>query len=266
MIPYASRTGTRRNLRRLRDAGWGLMLSALGEHRDEGFERTAADNGAWSMSQLGTPPDPCVDDTWAPFINLLDKLGAGFDFAVVPDIVCGGAASLALSLRWLPRVLSRTRRALLAVQNGMRPADVEAHVGPFVGVFIGGDTAWKERAIAEWGPWGAARGVWVHVGRVNTTRRIRLCGDGQVASFDGSGPSRYANELHRLDCARRQMVLPGLHHGAPASARDGGGFQAGATWAGTASGAPATERAQAVGPMAVSGRSPDTAPRPLPSR
>lgn len=37
MLGYASRTGTRRNLAALRAAGWRLLVSATGVHRDEGF-------------------------------------------------------------------------------------------------------------------------------------------------------------------------------------------------------------------------------------
>ena len=52
MIGYASRTGTKRNLAALRDAGWRLLVSAAG--RCEPLRGHAAsfayalDNGAWS--------------------------------------------------------------------------------------------------------------------------------------------------------------------------------------------------------------------------
>jgi hypothetical protein len=37
IIPYASRTGTRRNLDALRERGWRLLVSASGVLRTEGF-------------------------------------------------------------------------------------------------------------------------------------------------------------------------------------------------------------------------------------
>lgn len=37
MIPYASRTGTKRNLDAMRANGWGLLVSAKGVLRTEGF-------------------------------------------------------------------------------------------------------------------------------------------------------------------------------------------------------------------------------------
>src|SRR3546814_4879783 len=50
VIAYASRTGTRRNLDALRDAGWRLMVSARGVLRTEGFPYEL-DNGAWTSFQ-----------------------------------------------------------------------------------------------------------------------------------------------------------------------------------------------------------------------
>ncbi len=56
MIAYASRTGTRRNLAALRDAGWRLMVSARGVLRTEGFPY-GLDNGAWTAFQRDEPFD-----------------------------------------------------------------------------------------------------------------------------------------------------------------------------------------------------------------
>lgn len=210
VIAYASRTGTIRNLRALERAGWRLMVSAMGCHRTEGFGY-AIDNGAYSLWQLemtGHSIDWSDDTTWGRYLKLLDKAGHNADFAVVPDIPTRGRESLALSVRWLPVVLRRTPKALIAVQNGMTMGDMEPHVGPCVGIFIGGDTAWKEAAIATWGPWCKARGVYCHVGRVNTVRRINLCLSANVDSFDGSSASRYSKTLPLLDAARRQLALP----------------------------------------------------------
>lgn len=55
MMAFASRTGTRRNLAALRDARWGLLVSAAGVWRTEGFALWVAENGAWSDHQAGLP-------------------------------------------------------------------------------------------------------------------------------------------------------------------------------------------------------------------
>jgi hypothetical protein len=105
-------------------------------------------------------------------------------------------------------VLDECPQALLAVQDGMTPEDVVPYLGPRVGIFIGGSTAWKEATMATWGRVGLTQRCWVHVGRVNTIRRIHLCLAAGVTSFDGSSASRYAVTLRKLDTARKQLVLP----------------------------------------------------------
>ncbi len=199
-IAYASRTGTRRNLAALRGSGWRLLVSAAGCLRSEGFQY-ALDNGAWSAYTQGRPFDDRA------FTSALRKLGAGADWTVLPDVVMGGAASLEMSIGWMRRVLDETPRALLAVQNGMKASDVRPFIGERVGIFVGGDTKWKEDTIGEWSALGREAGCWVHVGRVNTVRRIAICTAEAVTSFDGSSASRWAKTVPRMDAARRQTGL-----------------------------------------------------------
>ncbi len=200
MIPYASRTGTRRNLAALRGAGWRLLVSAASCLRHEGF-RYALDNGAWSAYTQGRPFDEPA------FVTALRKMGPGADWTVLPDIVMGGPASLEKSLGWMQRVLDETPRALLAVQDGMVPEDVRAFLGARVGLFVGGSTAWKESTIGVWSALGREVGCWVHVGRVNTVRRIAICTAEGATSFDGTSASRFAKTIPALDAARRQIGL-----------------------------------------------------------
>lgn len=199
MIPYASRTGTRRNLEALRRAGWRLLISAGGrasrEHRTEGFPY-AIDNGAWGAHQRGVP--------WnAPsFEALTERLGAGADWIVVPDVVADGRASLERTAEWLPRL--EAFRLLVAVQDGMQAADVRPWLGARVGIFLGGSTAWKLETMRAWGELARARGAHFHVARVNTERRISRCLEARADSIDGTSVSRFAVNLPRLDRMRRQ--------------------------------------------------------------
>lgn len=133
MICYASRTGTRRNLASLKWADWRLLLSR-GETWCPPDFRYALDNGAWGDFVAGRPFD---EDA---FEETLDRWGSGADWIVLPDIVAGGLDSLALSIRWMNRCLSTAGLVLLAVQDGMTPADVAHIVGPSVGIFLGGST------------------------------------------------------------------------------------------------------------------------------
>ena len=104
-------------------------------------------------------------------------------------------------------VLNECPRVLLAVQDGMIPTDIAPFLGERVGIFIGGSTAFKESTLPQWGALARQRGCWCHVGRVNTMRRIHLCGFAGVTSFDGSGTSRYAVTVKKLEYARRQLAL-----------------------------------------------------------
>jgi hypothetical protein len=200
LIPYASRTGTRRNLDALRVAGWRLLVSATGVLRHEGFPY-ALDNGAWTAFQAGRPFDEQL------FTTALRKLGRDADWTVIPDIVAGGAMSLEFSLRWMRLVLDECERGLLAVQDGMSPDDVGHLIGPRVGLFVGGSTKWKEQTLATWSSLARDRQAWCHVGRVNTRRRILACSSAGVTSFDGTSASRFAKTLPLLDGSRRQLAL-----------------------------------------------------------
>lgn len=208
MIPYASRTGTLKNLAALRAADWRLLVSRAGSWRSEGF-RYCLDCGTWSDFQAGLEaglggPLPFEEVGAEPFGRLLDKMGAGADFTVLPDIVAGGLASLDLSLRWMDRTLGATPRALIAVQDGMEHADLAPFVGPNVGIFLGGSTEWKLERMADWGRFCAAAGVHYHVARVNTAKRMAMAIAAGADSIDGSSATRYAKTLPLLDNARRQ--------------------------------------------------------------
>lgn len=198
---YASRTGTRRNLAALRAAGWGLLVSRAGEWRTEGFDRYCLDNGAWADFQASRAFDGDA------FERLIDKLGAGADWIVLPDIVAGGIASLELSLRWSNRCLSVCPLVLIAVQDGMQETDLEHLVGRSVGIFLGGSTAWKLATMGAWGSFCARLGVYYHVARVNTERRMWMAIAAGADSIDGSSASRYAVTLPMLDRAARQRDL-----------------------------------------------------------
>jgi len=196
MIAYASRTGTRRNLAALREAGWRLIVTPVCL-RTEGF-RYALDNGAWSAHRRGLQWDADA------FVRALVKLGMHADFVVLPDIVGQGTASLKRSRTWLPIVSGYTGRCLVPVQNGVDPAEVRALLSERVGLFVGGDTTWKLATLGYWGRMAHEAGCYLHVGRVNTARRIRRVESAGAHSFDGTSVTRYAETLRALEEARQQ--------------------------------------------------------------
>lgn len=201
LLALATGTGTRRNLAAMREHGFGLLLTPDRPELREGFDLYAIDNGAWGAFAQSV--------AWAPerWQALVAAHGAKALFAVLPDIVCGGMDSLALSQRWLPWAAERCPLVLIPVQPGMDAAEVRRHLSPSVGIFVGGDTAWKEATMPQWGAMARDAQCWLHVGRVNSVRRIRLCAMSGVNSFDGTSPTRFAKTTPVLDMARRQTAM-----------------------------------------------------------
>lgn len=183
----------------LREAGWRLFVSARGVLRTEGF-RYALDNGAWTAFTKGEDFDV------EAFERAYAMLGPGADFVIAPDIVAGGHRSLDMSLDWLPR-LGDASLVLIPNQDGLEPEDFADLVGPRVGVFHGGSTEWKVGQMVKWGRWCAERGVYFHVGRVNTAVRFRLAHVAGAHSVDGSSASRFAVTIPGLDALARQDDL-----------------------------------------------------------
>ena len=95
-------------------------------------------------------------------------------------------------------------RQLLAVQDGMTPADVAEHVGPHRGIFVGGSTEWKLRTMLEWGAFCRGAGAYLHIGRVNSVKRIALCVASGANSIDGTSASRFSVTTAKLTNAARQ--------------------------------------------------------------
>jgi hypothetical protein len=176
------------------------MISAEGVHRDEGMEY-AIDNGAWTAHTQQRPWDE------GKFMRLIASHGERADFVILPDVVAGGLESLRFSESWIPRLEGIGRRRLLAVQDGMAPWDVEPLLGESLGLFVGGSTDWKWRSLPHWGFLARRAGVYMHVGRVNTTRRILECIRVGADSFDGSSASKWRLNQAKLDNARKQLAL-----------------------------------------------------------
>lgn len=200
MIPYVTRTGTRSTQAKLRAAGWRMLVTPQDPRCPDGF-RFALDNGAWSAYATGRPWDE------GAFTRALDRLGPRADWVVVPDVVADGARSLERSARWLDRCRTAADHVLVPVQDGVDPEDMLADtwdLGPNVGVFVGGSTEWKERTLRDWGELAAFAGCHLHVGRVNTLRRIRICQEAGARSFDGTSVARFPVNLEKLDAGRRQ--------------------------------------------------------------
>lgn len=199
MIGYAAAMGRGAGLENVKRCGWRLLVSPENLRGVHGLPY-ALDNGAWPAFQRGERLN--LDK----FLRAFEKVGAGADFVVLPDIVCGGGESLDLSLRWL-EILRGQAAFLIAVQDGFCVDEVKPFLSVDVGVFVGGDTVWKLETMGDWARVAHGAGGVCHVGRVNTSRRVRACEIAGVDSFDGSGVSRFPSEMRRIDFARRQVDM-----------------------------------------------------------
>jgi hypothetical protein len=216
LIGIFSRTGTKTTLKAAKKARWWIMVSAAGVWRTEDFEKWVAENGAYNDFQEKQPFSVARFVRFLAWVAAEIRAGRPPQWIVLPDIVCGGEDSLNLSmnwLRWLRRCAAfRGQTFMLCVQNGMDTckrmlARIKRVIGPKVGIFVGGDSNWKEVTARFWCQLARSVGGLSHVGRVNTARRIEIVGDAGAHSFDGTSVTRFPKTLQPLDRARRNEVI-----------------------------------------------------------
>ena len=141
----------------------------------------------------------CFSERWTPqrWLAALDKHRdtPGCLWAVVPDVVADAAATNSMWCRWLPAVHRNGYDAAYVLQDGCRGIPLGARA-----VFVGGSTEWKLGAVARALVADARdRRLWVHMGRVNSLRRLRYAQAIGCDSVDGTflafGPDNNLPEL-----------------------------------------------------------------------
>jgi hypothetical protein len=194
-LATASTEGVRDAMR----AGFlGQMATPLSGNRLEPGVPWELDNGCFS--------NQWSDVGWRRALERYADV-PGCLFAVVPDVVADAEATDDLWTRWVPVVREHGYPAAYVLQNGCRriPPDADA-------VFTGGDTAWKlgtnaRRLVGI----ARTRGLWCHMGRVNSLRRLRLAAQDGYDSVDGTflafGPDK---NLPRLLAYLRRAAEPSL--------------------------------------------------------
>jgi hypothetical protein len=154
------------------------------------FPVYAADNGCFAQ---GADFD---ERSWLSWLAGLPRTGCLF--ATAPDVLGDAEATWRRSRRALSRIRRLGFPAALVAQDGFDAAAVDWRLVDVL--FLGGSTDFKV------GPAGAgaaaaarARGVPVHMGRVNSARRVRLAADFGCSSVDGTflkhGPDRRLPEV-----------------------------------------------------------------------
>jgi hypothetical protein len=159
--------------------GWPVMLTPMMGNRLPDGVPWAADTGCFAA------PEKYTDDGYLAW--LAERAGAADRcvFATAPDVVADAEATLARSEPMYERIRALGYRVALVAQDGL-----EGLVVPwdrFDALFIGGTTEWKlgEAAVALVSE-AKRRGKWVHMGRVNSYRRMRLAESIGCDSADGT--------------------------------------------------------------------------------
>src|SRR5262245_31073333 len=130
----------------------------------------------------------------AAFVRMLERFYGrrGCRFVAAPDVVADAHQTLQQWPFWSRLIRGIGFPPALVGQDGMTVRDVPwPEIAAF---FVGGSTEWKlgpqaEGLIAV----AKARGLWVHMGRVNSQERIWEAARKGCDSFDGSSYSRWGD-------------------------------------------------------------------------
>lgn len=126
----------------------------------------------------------------AEFLKLLARLKNFVAplWVAVPDVVADAEATNRLWHEWKNRI---SYKLAFVVQDGHEPQDVPQKA---YAVFIGGSTKWKLSSAHKF------KGTcqWLHIGRVNTSRRLQWAKELGADSVDGTGWFRSPNRSKAL--------------------------------------------------------------------
>lgn len=128
----------------------------------------------------------------AGFMAMLQRFHTlkGCRFVSAPDVVADGPATLDRWPFWAGVIRGAGFIPALVLQDGMLVSDVPwRELGA---VFVGGSTEWKMGPQArDLMGYAKSRGLWVHVGRVNSRERTWAMFHRGADSFDGTGFSMF---------------------------------------------------------------------------
>jgi hypothetical protein len=122
---------------------------------------------------------------WLRWITTLTVHASRCTFVVAPDVVGDAAATTDMSLPLLPVIRDLGYPAAFVAQNGQDRLPVPWD--HFDVLFIGGDDTWKLGApMRTLAAEATALGKWLHMGRVNSLKRIRYARAIGCDSTDGT--------------------------------------------------------------------------------
>lgn len=144
------------------------------------------------------------------YMRMLGELAGKYGclFVTAPDVVGNARYTLISFLRWHRVIRDHRLPVAYVAQNGQEklftPWDA------FDCLFIGGDTEWKlGAAAAELAREAKRRNKHVHIGRVNSNRRLNLVEDFHLAdTVDGTGYAKFSNSM--IPRALKKLEQPRL--------------------------------------------------------
>jgi hypothetical protein len=176
------------------------------------YEYHAADNGCFNSSKPGRSFDP---DAWLRWLGRVELRGCLF--AVLPDVlewVTDPETNAMFPIGNCDATIERSALYVDVVKSMGFPAAVVAQDGlddldrvPFAAdaVFIGGSDAYKLGGdAASVTAQAKARGMWVHMGRVNSGKRLAYAASIGCDSADGTF-LKYGGTAHAAEQFARMM-------------------------------------------------------------
>ncbi|NTU85458.1 MAG: hypothetical protein HGA45_39910 [Chloroflexales bacterium] len=199
----------------------GRLVQPRSYNRIEPIAQSGMPWGADNDALAGVNPDA--------YLRMLDAIARAprdqLKFVAAPDAVERTPEGIVGSwegTRWLwrcwrPALIARGLPAAIVLQDGATPDTVPWD--ELSAVFVGASTRWKLSRTAELlVRMARARGLWTHIGRVNTFGRLARVEAMGAHSFDGSQFSRWPEKYLPRFLARleyQQQPMPEVPRAAP---------------------------------------------------
>lgn len=178
MLYFANTCSNKRILDLMRSGTIGAIATPLQRNKLNGALFWCADNSCFSSRYPG-------DDAFISWLSVMQPLSGNCKFATAPDIVGDASATLRRSRPFLPQIRALGYPAAFVAQDGLEKLTIP--FGEFDVLFIGGSTEWKlGHAAREIAAEANAHGKWVHMGRVNSYKRLQYADDIGCSSSDGT--------------------------------------------------------------------------------
>lgn len=151
----------------------------------------ACDNGVYSAWTKGKCWDNGMDTAYRTMLSKL-PIDRKPLWVLLPDAVANWKRTLELGRLYYPLLRQIEVPVRLALQDGCDFEETLELEPDWV--FVAGSTQWKESNIHAATEFFKPKGIYVHVGRVNTGRRLILCQSAGVDSVDGTTLNKFRDK------------------------------------------------------------------------